>query len=129
MMAHYVLDPDTRHGMDILSENYLGYKPVSITTLIGPKGKNQLSMRDVPIEQIKEYAAEDADITLQLKNVFEPKIKEVDGEKLIHEIEHPLIYVLADMEFEGVRIDEPTLREFSKDLEQDLVRLEKSGIR
>jgi DNA polymerase-1 len=125
MMAHYVLDPDTRHGMDILSENYLGYKPVSITTLIGPKGKNQLSMRDVPIEQIKEYAAEDADITLQLKNVFEPKIKAVNGEKLIHEIEHPLIYVLADMEFEGVRIDEPTLREFSKDLEQDLVRLEK----
>ena len=134
MMAHYVLDPDTRHGMDILSENYLGYKPVSITTLIGPKGKGQLSMRDVEIERIKEYAVEDADITLQLKNVFEPKIKEAEADKLIHEIEHPLIYVLADMEFEGVRIDEPTLREFSKELETDLVRLEKtiydkSGVR
>ncbi|QQL49744.1 DNA polymerase I [Mucilaginibacter ginkgonis] len=126
MMAHYVLDPDTRHGMDILSENYLGYKPVSITTLIGPKGKNQLSMRDVPIEQIKDYAAEDADITLQLRTVFEPKIKQAEAEKLIHEIEHPLIYVLADMEFEGVRIDEETLRDFSKQLETDLVGLEKT---
>jgi DNA polymerase-1 len=70
MMAHYVIDPDTRHGMDILSENYLGYKPVSITELIGPKGKNQGNMRDVEIEKIKEYAAEDADITLQLKSPF-----------------------------------------------------------
>ncbi len=126
MMAHYVLDPDTRHGMDILSENYLGYKPVSITSLIGPKGKGQLSMRDVDIEKIKEYAVEDADVTLQLKNIFEPKIKEAEADKLIHEIEHPLIYVLADMEFEGVRIDEGTLREFSKELETDLVRLEKT---
>ena len=126
MMAHYVLDPDTRHGMDILSENYLGYKPVSITTLIGPKGKGQLSMRDVEIDKIKEYAVEDADVTLQLKNIFEPKIKEAEADKLIHEIEHPLIYVLADMEFEGVRIDEGTLREFSKELETDLVRLEKT---
>jgi len=125
MMAHYVLDPDTRHGMDILSENYLGYKPVSITSLIGAKGKNQGNMRDVEIEKIKEYAAEDADITLQLRNVFEPKIKEAEAEKLIHEIEHPLIYVLADIEYEGVKIDHDTLKEFSKELETDVAKLEK----
>lgn len=126
MMAHYILDPDTRHGMDVLSENYLGYKPVSITSLIGPKGKNQGNMRDVEIEKIKDYAAEDADVTLQLKEVFEPKLKQVEAEKLIHEIEHPLIYVLADMEFEGVRIDDKTLGEFSKDLETDIAQLEKT---
>jgi DNA polymerase-1 len=126
MMAHYIIDPDTRHGMDVLSENYLGYKPVSITSLIGPKGKNQGSMRDVEIEKIKEYAAEDADITLQLKSVFEPKLKEVESEKLIHEIEHPLIYVLADIEFEGVKIDHFTLGEFSKELETDISKLEKT---
>jgi len=125
MMAHYVLDPDTRHGMDILSENYLGYKPVSITSLIGAKGKNQGNMRDVEIEKIKEYAAEDADITLQLRNVFEPKIKEAEAEKLINEIEHPLIYVLADIEYEGVKIDHDTLKEFSKELEIDVAKLEK----
>jgi DNA polymerase-1 len=126
MMAHYILDPDTRHGMDVLSENYLGYKPVSITTLIGPKGKNQGNMRDVEIEKIKDYAAEDADVTLQLKEVFEPKLKKVEAEKLIHEIEHPLIYVLADMEYEGVRIDDKTLADFSKELEVDIAKLEKT---
>lgn len=134
MLAHYVLDPDTRHNMDILAENYLGYTPVSITSLIGPKGKNQGNMRDVEIEKIKDYAAEDADITLQLKQVFEPKIKQAEAEKLINEIEHPLIYVLADMECEGVKIDEGTLKEFSKDLTTDLAKLEavvyeKAGVR
>lgn len=126
MMAHYILDPDTRHNMDILSENYLNYKPVSITTLIGPKGKGQGTMRDVEIEKIKDYAAEDADVTLQLRQVFEPKLKEAEAEKLIHEIEHPLIYVLSDMEYEGVRIDANTLKEFSRDLETDIVALEKT---
>ncbi|HEY4193972.1 MAG TPA: DNA polymerase I [Mucilaginibacter sp.] len=126
MLAHYIIDPDTRHNMDILSENYLGYKPVSITELIGAKGKNQGSMRDVEFEKIKEYAAEDADITLQLRSVFEPKLKEVEGEKLVHEIEYPLIYVLADMEYEGVRIDHNTLNEFSKELETDIAKLEKT---
>jgi DNA polymerase-1 len=125
MMAHYILDPDTRHNMDVLSENYLGYKPVSITELIGPKGKGQGSMRDVEIEKIKEYAAEDADVTLQLKTIFEPKIKEVESEKLLHEIENPLIYVLADIEFEGVKIDHETLKEFSKELVVDIARYEK----
>jgi DNA polymerase-1 len=126
MMAHYVIDPDTRHNMDILSENYLQYKPVSITELIGPKGKNQGNMRDVEIEKIKDYAAEDADVTLQLKTIFEPKIKEVEAEKLLHEIENPLIYVLADIEHEGVRIDHETLKEFSKLLETDIAVLEKT---
>jgi DNA polymerase-1 len=126
MMAHYVIDPDTRHGMDILSENYLSYKPVSITELIGPKGKNQGNMRDVEIEKIKEYAAEDADITLQLRTVFEPKIKEVEAEDLLHKIENPLIYVLADIEHEGVKIDHETLKEFSKLLETDIAALEKT---
>jgi DNA polymerase-1 len=126
MMAHYIIDPDTRHNMDILSENYLGYKPVSITELIGPKGKNQGTMRDVEPEKIKEYAAEDADITLQLKAVFETKLKEAEAEKLIHEIEHPLIYVLADMEYEGVRIDQNALKDFSKTLETDIIVLEKT---
>ncbi|MES2112942.1 MAG: DNA polymerase I [Bacteroidota bacterium] len=126
MMAHYIIDPDTRHNMDILSENYLSYKPVSITELIGAKGKAQGSMRDVEIEKIKEYAAEDADITLQLRTVFEPKLKEAEAEKLIHEVEHPLIYVLADIEYAGVRIDHDTLREFSKELETDIAKLEKT---
>jgi DNA polymerase-1 len=126
MMAHYVIDPDTRHGMDVLSENYLGYKPVSITELIGAKGKGQGNMRDVEIEKIKEYAAEDADITLQLKEIFAPKIKQVEAEKLLHEIENPLIYVLADIEYEGVKIDHDTLREFSKELEIDIAKLEKT---
>lgn len=134
MLAHYVLDPDTRHNMDILAENYLGYTPVSITSLIGPKGKNQGNMRDVEIEKIKEYAAEDADITLQLKQVFEPKLKQAEAEKLINEIEHPLIYVLADMECAGVKIDENALKEFSKELTTDLAKLEavvyeKAGVR
>lgn len=126
MMAHYIIDPDTRHNMDILSENYLGYKPVSITELIGPKGKNQGTMRDVEIEKIKDYASEDADITLQLKEVFEPKIQQVGAEELLHKIENPLIYVLADIEHEGVRIDHNTLKDFSKELEGDIAKLEKT---
>jgi len=134
MLAHYILDPDTRHNMDVLSENYLGYKPVSITELIGAKGKQQGSMRDVEIEKIKDYAAEDADITLQLRTVFEPKIKQAEAEKLLHSIENPLIYVLADMEYEGVRIDHNTLKDFSKELETDIAKLErtvydKAGVR
>ncbi|MBS7565424.1 DNA polymerase I [Mucilaginibacter sp. Bleaf8] len=126
MLAHYVLDPDTRHNMDILSENYLGYKPVSITELIGPKGKKQITMRDVPVDRVKDYAGEDADVTLQLKQVFEPKLQAVGAEALVNEIEHPLIYVLADVEFEGVKLDEATLRDFSSQLETDLSKLEQT---
>lgn len=126
MMAHYLIDPDTRHNMDLLSENYLGYSPVSITSLIGSKGKNQGTMRDVEVEKVKEYAAEDADITLQLKEAFEPVLKEVKAEKLAHEMEYPLIYVLAKMEFEGVKINQETLKESSLHLESDLIQLEKT---
>ncbi len=134
MLAHYILDPDSRHSMDILAENYLGYSPVSITSLIGAKGKNQGNMRDVELEKIKEYAAEDADITLQLKQAFEPLLAPVNGDKLLEEIENPLIYVLADMEREGVKVDRQTLQDFSKQLETDVAQMEtsiyeKAGVR
>ena len=126
MLAHYLIDPDTRHGMDVLAENYLGYTPVSITELIGKKGKNQGNMRDVEIEIVKEYAAEDADITLQLEQVFAPLLADVNAEQLAKEIENPLVYVLADMEIEGVRIDMEQLQNYSKELEIEVNRLEKS---
>jgi DNA polymerase-1 len=126
MLAHYIIDPDTRHNMDLLSENYLGYTPVSITELIGSKGKNQGNMRDVEIEKIKDYAAEDADVTLQLKQAFEPILAKANAVKLAADIENPLVYVLADIEYEGVNIDHNTLKEFSKELETDLAKLEKT---
>lgn len=126
MLAHYLIDPDSRHNMDLLSENYLGYSPVSITSLIGSKGKNQGNMRDVDVEKLKEYAAEDADITLQLKNKFEPILQSVNAEKLANEIENPLIYVLADIEHEGVRIDQNALADFSKTLETEVRQIEQN---
>ncbi|WP_418359076.1 DNA polymerase I [Sphingobacterium detergens] len=124
MLAHYLIDPDTRHGMDVLAENYLNYTPVSITELIGEKGKKQGNMRDVDFEKIKEYAAEDADITLQLKNIFHPLLVETDTLKLAQDVEFPLVYVLAEIERNGVKVDVPALGEFSKTLEQDIKDLE-----
>lgn len=126
MLAHYLIDPDSRHNMDLLAENYLQYTPVSITSLIGQKGKNQGSMRDIDVELVKEYAAEDADITLQLKNTFEPLLKTLNAWKLAMEVENPLVYVLADIEREGVKIDQNALAEVSKTLEIDLRQLELS---
>jgi len=126
MLAHYLIDPDTRHNMDVLSENYLGYTPISITSLIGPKGKNQGTMRDVPVETVVNYAAEDADVTLQLANVFKPILKELNAEELVTNIENPLVYVLADIEKEGVRIDMDTLINYSKELEIDIRKFEAS---
>ena len=126
MLAHYLIDPDTRHNMDILAENYLRYSPVSITTLIGAKGKNQGNMRDADLESIKEYAAEDADITLQLKEVFEPMLQKAGADRLAIDIENPLIYVLADMENEGVRIDQNALKDFSLQLQTDITGFEKT---
>lgn len=124
MIAHFLLEPDMRHNMDLLSEAYLGYKPVSIETLIGKKGKNQLSMRDVEVDKIVEYACEDADITLQLKNYFEPQftpeIKEV-----FEKVEAPLITVLAAMENEGIKLDVAALKTFSAELEILGTNLEK----
>jgi len=126
MLAHYLIDPDTRHGMDVLSENYLGYSPISITKLIGAKGKNQGTMRDVPIIDVVDYAAEDADVTLQLAHIFEPKLKQLNAAKLAEEIENPLVYVLADIEKEGVRIDIETLKAYSKELETEIIKFEQN---
>ncbi|UIR55833.1 DNA polymerase I [Sphingobacterium sp. SRCM116780] len=124
MIAHYLIDPDTRHGMDVLSENYLNYKPVSITELIGSKGKKQGNMRDVELDLIKEYAAEDADITLQLKEIFKPLLEETNTLDLANKVEFPLVYVLAEIERNGVRIDINALQQFSKTLEFDIKELE-----
>ncbi|WP_316790402.1 DNA polymerase I [Pedobacter frigoris] len=126
MLAHYLIDPDTRHNMDVLSENYLNYSPISITTLIGAKGKNQGTMRDVPVEKVVDYAAEDADVTLQLANAFRPMLTSLNAEQLATEVENPLIYVLADIEKEGVRIDMDTLINYSKELELDIRRFEQN---
>ncbi|RYG02130.1 MAG: DNA polymerase I, partial [Chitinophagaceae bacterium] len=126
MLAHYLIDPDTRHNMDVLSENYLGYTPISITTLIGAKGKSQGNMRDVPVENVVDYAAEDADVTLQLANVFEPLLKEKNAIKLAEEVENPLIYVLADIEKEGVKIDIDTLNAYSLELQTEITKAEQS---
>lgn len=119
MLAHYVIEPEGKRGMDILSAQYLGYEPVHIEELIGKKGKNQLNMRDVPVEKITEYAAEDADITLQLKHVFLPQLKNKEVEKVFYEVENPLVKVLTDMEFEGIRVDINFLKEYSKELDRD----------
>jgi len=117
MLAHYVIEPDGKRSMDVLSAKYLGYEPVHIEELIGKKGKNQGNMRDVELEKIKEYAGEDADITLQLKHLFEPKMKSSDVEKVFEEVENPLVKVLVDMEFEGIKVDEHFLNNYSKELE------------
>ncbi|NGM62315.1 DNA polymerase I [Sphingobacterium sp. SGG-5] len=134
MIAHYLIEPDMRHGMDILAETYLGYTPVSITSLIGAKGKNQGNMRDVDMELIKEYAAEDADITWQLYERFAPMLEETHTRQLADDVEFPLVYVLAEMEKNGVKIDEGTLRTFSGELEKEIQTMEariyeKSGVR
>ena len=126
MLAHYVIESEGRRNMDLLSAQYLGYLPVSITELIGKKGKEQGNMRDVNVEQVKEYAAEDADITLQLKHAFIFQIKEKNVEKVFYEVEIPLVKVLADMEFEGVRIDTNFLNTYSKELETEAARCEQS---
>jgi len=126
MLAHYLIQPDMRHGMDLLAETYLNYRPVSIETLIGKKGQNQLSMRTVNLETIKEYAAEDADVTLQLKQVFEPILEETGTRELFEQIETPLIRVLSFMESKGVKIDPSSLKEYSAELAGDITALEES---
>ncbi|WP_164111423.1 MULTISPECIES: DNA polymerase I [Sphingobacterium] len=124
MLAHYLIDPDTRHGMDILSETYLGYTPISITELIGNKGKNQGNMRDVAVEVAKDYAAEDADITWQLYEKFAPLLSETETKNLAEQVEFPLVYVLSEMEKNGVKIDTDTLKAFSLSLEKDIASIE-----
>jgi DNA polymerase I len=124
MIAHYLINPDMRHNMDVLSETYLKYSPKSIEDLIGKKGKNQKSMRDVSLEEIKEYAAEDADITFQLKQNFSPILDKAETKKLFDEIEIPLIPVLAAMELEGINLDVPFLKEMSVEMAKESASLE-----
>ena len=124
MIAHYLINPDMRHNMDILAETYLKYSPKSIETLIGKKGKNQKSMRDVDLEEVKEYAAEDADVTFQLKQLFSAELEKTETKKLFEEIEIPLVKVLADMEKEGIRLDTDFLKSLSHDLDNDIKRHE-----
>ena len=124
LIAHYLINPDMRHGMDILSESYLGYKPQPISDLIGKKGKNQGNMRDVDLNIQKEYAVEDSDITLQLKEYFEKELMKSNMMNLFKEIETPLIYVLASMESEGICLNKKFLKSLSIDLKNDISILE-----
>ena len=124
MIAHYLINPDMRHNMDVLSETYLKYSPKPIEDLIGKKGKNQLSMKDVSLEQIKEYAAEDADVTLQLKEIFSPILDKAETKKLFNEIEIPLVPVLAAMELEGINLDEDFLKKMSVEMAAESNALE-----
>lgn len=126
MVAHYVIEPEGRRGMDLLSEQYLGYVPVSITELIGKKGKNQGNMRDVEVQKAADYAAEDADVTLQLKDIFEPLIKEKEVETIFYKVDNPLVKVLTGMEYEGVKIDEGFLIEYSRQLEKEASTFEEN---
>lgn len=129
MLAHYVIEPDGKRSMDLLSAQYLGYDPVSIEELIGKKGKGQGNMRDVELEKIKEYAAEDADITLQLKQLFAPQLKIKSVEKVFSEVENPLVKVLTAMEFEGIRIDVDFLQDYSGQLQKEAATAEENVYR
>jgi DNA polymerase-1 len=126
MLAHYVIEPDGKRSMDMMSAKYLGYEPVPIEELIGKKGKAQGNMRDVELEKIKEYAVEDADITLQLKRAFIPLLKKHEVERVFTEVENPLVKVLTDMEYEGVKIDVDFLHEYSRELEREARKSEEA---
>ena len=125
MIAHYLINPDGRHNLDFLAEKYLKYKCKPISDLIGPRGKNQKNMRDVLIENQKEYAVEDADITLQLKNYFDLLNKDIQNEKLLNEVEFPLIKILSKMETEGFNLDSKFLGEMETDLNKEIKEIEK----
>ena len=123
MIAHYLINPDMRHSLDVLSETYLNYSPVFVEELLG-KGKNQKTMRDIPLEKQTEFSVEDADVILQLKQHFTPELKEANIEKLFNEIEIPLVKVLAAMELEGIKLDKEFLHSLSEEMEKDIARLE-----
>ena len=125
MIAHYLINPDMRHSLDVLSETYLNYTPVFVAELLG-KGKNQKSMRDISLEEQTEFSVEDADVILQLKQHFTPELKEANTEKLFNEIEIPLVQVLADMELEGIKLDKDFLSNLSRELDKDITLLEKA---
>ena len=124
MIAHYLINADMRHNMEVLAETYLNYSPISIIELIGKKGKNQLSMRDVSLEKLTEYAVEDADITFQLASHFKKELTDAETLKLFNDIEIPLVKVLASMELEGIRLDTAFLKSLSTDLNNDITSLE-----
>jgi len=124
MISHFLIRPEMRHSMNVLAETYLHYSPVSIESLIGKRGKDQLSMKDIPVEEVAEYAAEDADITLQLYEIFEPKLKNAGVQKLFYEVEMPLVPVLAAMEAEGITVDQEALKGLSAELEVDIKNAE-----
>jgi len=126
MVAHYLINPESKQGMDFLAEFYLKYQPISIETLIGKKGKGQGNMRDLKPEEVSDYACEDADITFQLKQLFEPEIQKDHLKELFYEMEMPLVEVLKDMEQEGIAIDVAGLQEYSKQMEITLAELEKN---
>ena len=124
MLAHYIVQPELHHNMDYMAETLLGYQTIRIDQLIGPRGKGQRSMRDLEPQEVYEYAAEDADVTLRLKNVLEQKLKEVDGERLFYDIEMPLVPVLAEMELTGVCLDTAALTETGKNFNRRLAEYE-----
>jgi DNA polymerase-1 len=129
MVAHYLINPDMRHNLDTLSESYLNYSPISIETLIGKKGKNQGSMRDVPVEEVTDYASEDADLTLQLKKIFDKELNDNGVKDIFNDIEIPIINVLADMEKEGISIDSSYLSKLDKEFEVELSKLKKAFLK
>lgn len=126
MVAHYVMSPEGKRNMDLLSMKYLGYEPISIETLIGKKGKGQLNMKDIPVAQVLDYAAEDADVTLQLYKTFEPMLEAEGVKELFDTVDNPLVKILADIEFEGVAIDVPFLQQFSHTLGEAIIKAEES---
>ena len=125
MIAHYLINPESKQSMDFLAEFYLKYKPISIETLTGKKGKSQGNMKDLKPEEVVDYACEDADITFQLKQIFEPEIQKEHLKELFYNLEMPLVHVLKDMEQEGIAIDVESLKDYSKELETTLLQLEK----
>jgi DNA polymerase-1 len=128
MIAHYLINPEIPHGMDYMAKMYLNYTTIHIDELIGPKGKNQKNMRDIDQETVCKYAAEDADITLKLKNILEKELRENKLEQLFNEIESPLIYVLADMEWAGVRLDLEALEQLAEEYRKEMNQIEKEII-
>jgi len=124
MIAHYLIEPETRHNMDVMAHKYLNYEPVPIESLIGKKGPKQLTMRDVDVQKVVEYAAEDADVTLQLKDIFSPQLDTDQLKKLFEQVEMPLVQVLTDMELEGVKVDTSALKELSATLETDMLQVQ-----
>lgn len=126
MLAHFLLDPESNNSMDWLADKFLNYKTISYESIVGPKGKNQKTIDQVDIEKVKDYACEDADITLQLKEMLEKDIAERKLEKLLHEVEEPLSFVLADMEYQGVKVDTATLEKMSKELDEETRKVQKA---